>query len=224
MTPAPVEHHRVLIGTWISVLVLIAALTIYTNSWMLAHFERAREANFRTYLELATPLINSGDLAGALGEVKKALTRAPERPEPHAFEGHIRYKLKQWSAAIEAYQRALDYGSTAPGVRSNMLWALIEVEKYEDVVSLGDTFVAQGYAFPTLNRYISEALLRGNEIAKAVPYLEKTLNDYPSDLYILERLRAAYTSIGEPDKATEIASRIEDVHAAFGDEGVANGQ
>lgn len=209
------ENARKRLLLWTVAVLLLLAFTEAVNLG-LRTFARERRANdYRTYLATASDLMNHYDYPAALAQVEEAKRRSANAPEPHALEGHIRYQLKQWNLAINEYKSAISQGSREEGVFLNLIWALIELSRYDEAAALGEKTIAAGFSVPALPRYTAEAYFRAGKKVEAIPFYEKALQGYPNDLYLLDHLRQSYRTANQPEKAKEMQTRIANIEASL---------
>ncbi len=209
------EKPRKALMTWTAVLVALLALTEGLNYGLRSIAEERRASDYRTYLATATDLIDQYDFPAALAQIEDAKRKGPNAPEPYAMAGHVRYQLKQWNQAITEYQGAITRGSREEGVFLNVVWALIELKRYEEAAALGIKTINAGVSLPALPRYVAEAYFRDAKTAEAIPYYEKALKGYPNDLYLLDHLCQSYKAAGQLEKMKDIQTRITDIEASL---------
>lgn len=210
-----IENARRILVLWCAIILLLLALTESLNFGLRTYARERRESDYRTYLAAATDLMNRYDYSGALAQVEEAKRRQPQAPEPYALAGHVRYQLKHWSQAITEYQEAISRGSREEGVFLNVVWALIELKRYEEATALGIKALNAGFSMPALPRYIAEAYFRNGKMTEAIPYYQMALNGYPNDLYLLDHLRQSYRAAGQLDKAKEMQTSIANIEASL---------
>ncbi len=210
-----IENARKILMLWCAIILLLLALAEGLNFGLRTYARERRESDYRTYLAAAMDFMNRYDYPGALAQVEEAKRRQPQAPEPYALAGHVRYHLKHWSQAITEYQEAISRGSREEGVFLNVVWALIELKRYEEATALGIKAVNAGFSMPALPRYIAEAYFRNGKMTEAIPYYQMALNGYPNDLYLLDHLRQSHRAAGQLDKAKEMQTRIADIEASL---------
>jgi len=208
-------NSRKAIFVWSLSLAAVLLLTVISNLVVIGRVRAARERDPRTYLEAADELRRRNDIPAALELLDEAFRRAPNSPEPYRVSGHLHYQLKQWDQADQAYSQAIELGSEDEGVRLNKLWALIQLRRYEQAAEFGNSSVAQGYSDIAFVRYIGEAYSRAGRHDEAIPLFLQVLKSNPNDLYMMERLRQAYTDTGNREQAEAMAARIADVEATI---------
>jgi len=200
---------------WATVLAMVLAFGIVSNLLAGYYATWMREQRPQTYLVEAERLMNRNDMPGALEQWQKAYERAPDMPDVHKVAGDIQYKLKNWEQAILAYEEAMKLGSAAQGVRTNTLWALVELGRYIEATEFGERSIAEGFTDPIFPRYVAEAYYRAGERAKAIPFLEDALKGYPNDLYLMEHLRQAQVAAGNREQAQAMQERMAEVEATL---------
>lgn len=178
-----------------------------------------RENDYRTYLGLAAIHLEEKDYLAALKQVDQALALAPENPEPYAYAGGIHYRLKHWERAIENLQAAIDHGDDSRGPRMDIVWSLIELGRFEEAATLGESYAVEVDDNTALLQYVAEAYLRAEQPAKAIPVLERALEASPENLYQLSRLATAYGDVGNDAGKAEMQARIDAIHDAIGQMG-----
>jgi len=215
MAGPSLDRARKTLLLWCAAVLLLLAFTEAINLG-LRTFARERRANdYRTYLATANDLINRYDYPAALSQVAESKRRNSKAPEPYAIEGHIRYQLKQWNMAINEYKTAIAQGSREEGVFLNLIWALIELNRYDEAAALGEKTITAGFTVPALPRYTAEAYFRAGKKVEAIPFYEMALKGYPNDLYLLDHLRQAYRAANQLEKAKEMQARIADIEASL---------
>jgi len=215
MNELATSSSRKAILVWSLSLGVLLLLTVISNLVVIQRVRAARERDPRTYLEAADELRKRNDIPAALEQLDEAFRRAPNSPEPYHVSGHLHYQLKQWDQADKAYSRAIELGSEDEGVRLNKLWALIQLQRYEQAAEFGTSSIAQGYSDIAFVRYVGEAYSRAGRQAEAIPFFLEVLKSNPNDLYMMERLRQAYTATGNREQAEAMETRIADVEAAI---------
>jgi len=215
MSSPPLLNPRGILLLW-GLLVLAGFIAAQGVTAALGRYAAGmREQDYRTYVVAGTDAMNRFDFAAALEQANEAKRKGPNAPEPFGLAGHIHYQLKQWRQAIVEYKQAIIRGSRDEGVPLNTVWALIELQQYEEAVTIGKAAVASGFTMPALYRYIAEACFRSGKLVDAIPYYEEALKGYPNDLYLLDHLRQAYRSAKRLEKAEEMRARIADIEASL---------
>lgn len=213
MTPAPRKASLRFVLSWLAAIVVGAALLAGANVAMARYARHDRDRRPETYIGLAETAMNDGDFAGAFRFWEQAFDRAPESPLVYKVLGDIHYNQNQWQDALEAYQKALEFGSTAKGVRMNALWCLVELKRYTNALEFGRLCIKEGLDDADLYRRTAEACFRGGMHAEAIPLFEEALQGYRSDLFLMEHLRQAYQEVGRKEEAEKLAQRIVQLEA-----------
>jgi tetratricopeptide (TPR) repeat protein len=213
----PVYKHPLRIFlAWGAVLALVIAALGASDVAMLRYAEQRRAADFRTYVDQAGSLIERGRYVEAESAVRKAISLAPDRPEPREALGHLRYRMKRWEEAIEAYNEAIARASRDEGIRQNLVWSHIELQQFEEAARVGEFCIREGYRGAVLPRYIAEAYYRAGKFEQAIPFFEAALLAFPNDLYLLDHLRNALLRTGQRTRAQEVAAAMAEAGRALG--------
>lgn len=213
MTPAPRKASLAFVLSWLSAIMIGAALLAGANMAMARYACYDRDRRPETYISLSETAMNQGDFAAALRFWEEAFDRAPESPLVHKVRGDIHYNQNQWRDALAAYQKALEFGSTAKGVRMNALWCLVELKRYTKALEFGRLCMKEGLDDADLYRRTAEACFRGGMHAEAIPLFEKALQGYSDDLFLMEHLRQAYRAVGREEEAEKLAQKIVQLEA-----------
>jgi tetratricopeptide (TPR) repeat protein len=121
----------------------------------------------------------------------------------------IYYQQRQdWKGALAAFDEAIKRGSTSLDVRGKSIWALIHLGRYEEAATYGQRCIDEGSDSPNFPRYAGEALYRGGQLPRAIPYLETALKSMPNDSMLMERLLACYKAAGDSEKAKRMEDRL----------------
>lgn len=210
------QHPRRIFAAWAGVLALVIAMLGASDAAMLRYAEQRRAADYRTYVDEAGSLIERGRYAEAEEAVRKAISLAPDRPEPREVLGHLRYRMKRWEDAIDAYNEAIARASHDEGIRQNLVWSHIELKQFDEAARIGEFCIREGYRGAILPRYIAEAHYRAGKFEQAIPFFEAALLAYPGDLYLLDHLRQALLRTGQRTRAEAVAAAMADAGRALG--------
>jgi tetratricopeptide (TPR) repeat protein len=202
------KHPRRILLLWGCTLLLLMALSLGAHHVLGRHVQAMREADPDSYLVAAEALMSRHDFPKAEAQILLALQRDPENPKTFKTKGDLHFNQKQWRLALEAYQLALKFHNQAPGIRSNTLWALIELEHYEEATTFGKRCIDAGDTMPIIPRYTAEALVRNEQWQEAIPFLENAIAFYTRDMYLLNLLHQAYKKNGDTEKAQGIKDQI----------------
>lgn len=201
--------------TWAIVLATGFFLVVLVDVWQGRYALQVREKRPETHLAAAERAMNTNNFSGAMMHWEEARKRAPEDPQVFKVLGDIHYNLKAWQKAHDAYRQALAFGSPAPGVRTNLLWVLVELGKYQDAVDFGRRCIAEGINDPDVYRRMAEACFRGKRFADSIEYYEQALRGFPNDLYLMEHLRQACQIAGVYARAKTLEAEIAQLQATM---------
>ena len=208
-------HPGRVVALWAILLTAAVAGLGAANYQMAQYLAAARERDPQYDLNRADRLMNEGNFPEAFRAVAQALRKAPSNPDCHRTLGHVLFNFRYWDEAVAAYRNAIARGSADQGIRTNAIWAYIELEKYEDAVELGKHCLAEGFNAPQFARYIAEAYARSNKTTEAISYLELALEGQPEDLFLLTRLAVFYEATGAPKKAQRARKEIDRIQAGI---------
>lgn len=206
--PDQIHMNKPVIATWAAVLLAIAALVAAIGIWQAKYAGELKYSRPETYLTAAEKAMNSGDFDTAMRYWEEGQKRAPDNPYAYKVLGDIHYNSKQWAKAEEAYRKALELKSRSTGVRTNLLWCLVELGKYSQAVQYGKECIANGDETPEFYRRTAEACFRGKRFSDSVPLYENALKGFPNDLYLMEHLRQACQVIGDYGRAKRLEKEI----------------
>lgn len=202
------QDARPVLVAWAAVLLLGVLLATGWQVGLAGYVGVQRSESPWTYLKAAEQYEADKNWARALEALQEAARRGPGSPVPYERMGFIHYEHRQdWAGALSAFREAIARGSTSLDVRGKIIWSLIHLKRYEDAANFGQQCISEGHTSPYFPRYTGEAWYRGNEQAKAIPFLEKALDDFPTDILLMERLIACYTTVGDMDSARKIEAR-----------------
>lgn len=200
---------------WMVGLGACAACAVALNVALARYAEQSRERNPATHVASAREHMAAGDVLGAYELLDKAVQCAPDSPVTWQMAGDVCFEARKWDRALVWYDHALALGGSHPGLRTNKLWALIELGKHEDAMAFGKESISEGFTTPLIYRYVAEAHIREGQPVEAIPYLEEALKASPRDLYLLEHLLIGYRQAGDEPRATQTSQRISEVHTAI---------
>ncbi|HNR30002.1 MAG TPA: tetratricopeptide repeat protein [Candidatus Hydrogenedentes bacterium] len=208
------KHPARVLALWAAVLAVVFGATLLGNVAMARYVAHVRAHDPAPHLNAAENSLNRNSYSEAWAQIERAREKAPDAPRVYKVMGDFHFHQKHWKEALEAYRTAIDKGTTSHGVYINALWALIELRYYRDAVAFGEQCIAQGFQEPIFPRYIAEAHLRRGEQNEAIPHLERALEGYVNDPYLMRQLAAAYRATGRKTRAATLEQRIAEVEAA----------
>jgi len=205
--PVYQDARPVLVG-WAALLLLGGLLATGWQAGLAGYVGVQRTESPWTYLKAAERYEADKNWARALEALQEAARRGPKAPDPYERMGFIHYEHRQdWTAALAAYREALARGSDSIDARGKIIWSLIHLKRNTEAAAFGQVCIDEGHSSAYFPRYTGEALFRGNEHAKAIPYLEQALKNFPTDILLMERLLACYTKVGDADNARKMEVR-----------------
>jgi len=208
-------RDKSILATWATLLITGFVFIALIDVWQGRYALQARDKRPETHLSAAERAMNANNFAGAMMHWEEAHKRAPEDAQVYKVLGDIHYNLKAWQKAHDAYRRALDLGSPAPGVRTNLLWVLVELGQYQDALEFGRKCVNEGMNDPDVYRRMAEACFRGKRFTESIDYYDKALLGFPNDLYLMEHLRQACQITGEYGRAKKLEAQIAQLQASM---------
>lgn len=215
MTPASQRGSLLVMLLWAIMLVVLGAFAVSVNVAMARYAARERERRPETYIALAEQAKNQRDYGAALRHWEQARKRGPEDPVVYKVLGDIHYDLQHWTEALKAYKSSIEFGSDARGVRMNALWSMVELERYTEALEFGMLCMHKGVVGPDLYRRTAEACFRGGMFEEAIPLYETAVEGYGDDLYLMGRLRQAYSEVGRTQDAARLRGQIVQLESAL---------
>lgn len=206
------QHPSRALMRWAALLSLTLILVLCYHVLFSYYAAVLRERSPWTYLKAADECTSRGDWNGAIKKLEAAAARDPKSPVPWERLGALYYnQQKQWEKALQAYRTALELGSQSIDARGKIIWCLIHLKHFDGAADFGKACMDEGYTSPNFPRFVAEAFRRAARHAESIPYFEKALEGFPSDLYLLEMLMQAYEHIGNTQKINELKRRIEQI-------------
>ena len=217
MERPPIGNPRRAMAIWLASWLCGLGALAAGNAALYRHVQTLRENDPRVYLAEADRLMKAGNFAGALAQVSEAIERAPKDPLPRQVHGHVLYRFKEWAEAVDAYRAALDLGSRDEGTMTNVLWALIQLKRYDEAIRVhGVPWIEAGVRNPSIVRNVAEAFVRASNWAGGLPYIELALELNPGDIYLMTQLEQAYRNTGDTARAEQLHGRIGELERAGG--------
>ncbi|MCF6287566.1 MAG: hypothetical protein L3K26_20650 [Candidatus Hydrogenedentes bacterium] len=212
--PAYKKPGRVLVLWGVVCVAFVALLGVY-DVVLADYVVHLRENDYRTYLGFAVERLAEEDYLGALKQAEHAKELAPDSFEPFAFAGSIHYRMKRWPLVIENMDQAIKNGDPSRGPRMDILWSLIELERYEEAAVFGERYIKEVEDNGPLLQFTAEAYLRAKHPEKAVPLLRQAMKQSPDNLRQLRRLYNAYKAMGKEKEAAEVQAQIDALYEAI---------
>jgi len=129
--------------------------------------------------------------------------------EEQLLEGQSLAQAGDYSAAIQAYQAAIDQGINDYSVNFSLAEALIEVGKIEDAIGVVEGIVRSAPRDALVGESAGLFYQRIGDHYNAITHLEKALELNPDAVHLVEPLAESYRAIGEYSKAEEIQGRLQ---------------
>ena len=206
---------RVLIVWGVFCLAFVVLLAVHDVA-LARYTTHLRENDYRTHLGLAMECVERKDYLDALRHAERAKRLAPENPEPPACAGSIHYRMKNWARAIDNFNQAIKNGDASRGPRMDIVWSLIELERYDEAATLGAKYADEVVDNAPLLQHTAEAHLRAKRPEKALPLLQQALKTSPENVQQLNRIARIHRELGDDDAAADIEARIDAIDDAIG--------
>lgn len=215
------KYPQLVLAVWVLLLAAGTALSIAYNWRIYDHVEEVRATDPNPALSLAEDLMNRNRVAEAWEQVGIARQHNAEHPRVWQVAGDLHFRVEQWEEARTAYERAIELGTTHKGAYLNLLWSLIKLQYYRDAANLGREFMRFFATHfddhdPIFPRYVAEALVRRGDRVEAIPYLERALDGYGNDFYLMQNLAQAYRLAGRLEESRAMQARIAEERARAG--------
>jgi tetratricopeptide (TPR) repeat protein len=212
-TRTPFKNVRAVFLIWTAALAAAVFAGVSANVALSRHVEKLRLMDPHVNLDDAQYRIGKGDEEGAMAEIREAIRKAPESPEPYRVLGLLHFRAKRLQEACDAFKKAIDRGSDDGDMRLKAISALMGLNKHQEAIDLAKKCIKEGYHHRTFPRYIAESYHALGKHAESIPYYQEALEGYPNDLYIMERLVQAYRATGQEDKSKLLENLIKDKQA-----------
>lgn len=203
------NNPRKAVILWVAALCFLLTAVVAANLLWARYFAMRQANDYRPFLTEAYREIELQDFITAMENVQRAMALAPANAQVYKTAGDVNYRFRHWQTAIVHYEKAIELGDGEEDTRAAMVWALVQIKRYDGAIRFGETAVAQGYRIPAMIRSLSEAYKRQGDLEDALPYFKQALEYYPDDLYLMANIRAAYEASGDKEKADEMESRID---------------
>ena len=137
----------------------------------------------------------------------KAVIHHPLEPSFHALYGDMYFQKNQSNEAYSSYSKSIELGATEYLIWSRCLIIGLELQKYSDVISLGDQAIALHPVQPMLYLFTGLANSINQQQDKAVVLLNKgityVVNNRPLKAEFYNYLGDAYHSLQQHDLSDE---------------------
>ena len=167
---------------------ILLALAIGCSLTAAAQVDPAFAAHVRAGLEAR----QAGRLDEAVRELRAAAAISSELPEVFLTLGELEHRLKQWPAAAEAFEKALELKPGVPGVNPLLGLDYLMMGRYEEAIATLEKAREEPQADPDTEFWLGLALLETGRNERAIPFLEKARDAQPEDPDRLFYLGRAY--------------------------------
>ncbi|YCM45243.1 tetratricopeptide repeat protein [Verrucomicrobiaceae bacterium 227] len=164
-------------------------------------------------LDFARAYFAGGDHKAASREARKVID-APltgnaeadlaNRANAWYFLGTMEQSLRNWTAAAEAYQTALDYSPNQPLLLIPLGVSLWQADQQNEARRIFEEAATAGEKNPSLLNALGKAHLQIKQYQEAVPYFEKAITLAPQQAAYHLDLALAYQTGGDSAKAVEL--------------------
>lgn len=168
-------------------------------------------------LDFAKAYHAGGDPVAARREAHKA-TEAPltsnadadlaKRAQAWYFLGTLEQGLRNWKAATEAYQSALDFSPDQILLKIPLGVSLWQAGQEEEARKVFTEAAVEGAKNPALMDALGKAHLQIKQYQEAVPYFEKAIVLAPQQASFHLSLALAHQTSGDPAKAVELYQKF----------------
>lgn len=213
MSEGTFHNERAALGQWLGLLCVVAVVALGVNIGIYRHVEDLRAGSPWTYVRAGMERMRANDFDAALANFRKGAEVAPDSPLPYEHMGLLHYERQDFAKAADAYERAVELGSTDADARGKLLWSYIHTKKYDQAVALGERSVREHHATAQFPRWIAEAHFRAGRMEDSIRYFEAALQQQ-EDLYVMSKLLSAYEKTGRIREAAALRQRIEVLEAS----------
>lgn len=168
---------------------------------------------------LAVAYENEGQYDEAEKYLKKLIKVKPDMATAHYEYGILLFNKGDYEGAANEFKTSYELDSTKVEALYNWTQALLKLEKYDEAIK-----VAQKYAESNPNdpngwfflggAYLSKANPTKEDMKKAVEALTKAIELDPNNPTYYEVRAAAYSALGDKDKAVEDIKKADEIKAA----------
>ncbi|HBG94777.1 MAG TPA: PEP-CTERM system TPR-repeat protein PrsT [Chromatiaceae bacterium] len=175
-------------------------------------FRQAREANpqaIKPLLGLATFALRENDQEGARALIQQVIEIAPEQPDGWRALGELEYRIGNYSEAVAAYDKALEYARSTWQLHQQRAFALLETENptraWQDVTALRESMPQ----FPGRFYVMGRLTLLDNQFEEAINHFEYYLRFIPKDPRAIYFAALTLHRLGRNAQAEEYLIRLQ---------------
>jgi tetratricopeptide (TPR) repeat protein len=169
---------------------------------------RAGNADPSIHILIAHAQFQLGEFRACISSLNQAPQAAKENPGSFAMRAEAHWKLKEPSWAI----KALDDGSkTFPGfskLQQMKIGYLIELGLYQEVVRVGESYLARKDIQPSDFVAVAEGLRRSKQLGEARLIMERAQLRFPDDATVSLQLANIYSDLERPLSAAMLFEKV----------------
>ena len=130
---------------------------------------------------LSVAYADAGKFAEAAGELRVALTLAPQEAQIHFDLGLVYGRLGQFSDAIEMLKRTVDLAPDSSRYHLRLAQAYSSADLYEPAIAALERALVLNPGFPAARLDLAHLHLRGGRFDQALPLFKRVLADEPDN-------------------------------------------
>jgi tetratricopeptide (TPR) repeat protein len=176
----------------------------------IAHVEPGARDAPTPYTALAELLLKRGRQNEATALLDEARKKLPESVMLERGLGEVAEMQGNYDGAVADYKAALAVDPKDVGSHFHLGMALIRTLKFSEASEELDQVAAIDKDYPNLALERGILFEKSGDLNKAIEQFEGALNKAPGDLDLMLRVGSAYVTIGVPDKAAAMLSKVVD--------------
>ena len=168
------------------------------------------------YMRLATDemdqaIVHNTDITEAQKTINTTIALAPKRVELLQLQIQLYGYLKDWKDVIPVAQQSVQLDPYNPSLNWQLATAYYLNGQVDDAVKAGDTAIANGFMFSSLQQFAwyIQYYETKKDYAKVAPLLEQAIALQPNEISLYADLAKVYGVLGNYERATLLARQVE---------------
>ncbi len=192
------------------------ALKTYSQAIGLASSDRRTLGTLN--LRMGSIYLAQRKLNDAQAALQRSISFAPDMAEAHNYLGEVLGEMKQYSTAIESFNKALVLDPTLLRARYNMgvTYARMGNSKYSEFVF--KNLIKNSPDYSLAYDGLAVTLSRAGRAKEAVPMHEKAISLAPQEPSYYYNLGISYLMLGETSKALEQQQKLQSIDPRVADQ------
>ncbi len=166
--------------------------------------------------EIDEAIIHSTSTALAQETINKTIALAPKRVELLQLQLQMDGYYKDWPGAVSVAEKSVQLNPYSAELKWQLAQAYYLNKQTEQAVAIGDQAIAQGFTFNSLQQFAWYIQYYENkkDYPKVAPLLEQAIALQPGEVSLYIDLAHVYASLGNINRATELAQQVEQLDPA----------